>query len=281
QTCALPIFLARTSRALLFRGRAAVRESRYCLRCGQEITNPASIAVGYGPECAQRLLVDHPGQLDLTDAEAIRAALQRTEEFQFWVPLTVATVVRPSGEGVTAQEPRPAPAPTQYSLTVDGNELVLRCPYEEREYAKPIPEWRWDKQRKAWCYPARVDILATIERMFPHLPIPDEARQAVELMRQAQQAVAELKAADDAEIDVPTNLPLYAHQRRMAAMALSMPAFAWLAEMGTGKTAAAVAVAGRRYLDGQISACLIVAPKSVLPVWEREFGTFAAFPYHV
>src|SRR5690606_1293110 len=35
------VILARTSRALLFRGRAAVRESRYCLRCGQEITNPA------------------------------------------------------------------------------------------------------------------------------------------------------------------------------------------------------------------------------------------------
>src|SRR5690606_32254007 len=25
----------------------------------------------------------------------------------------------------------------------------------------------------------------------------------------------------------------------------------------------------------------LVAPKSVLPVWEREFGVFAAFPYHV
>lgn len=67
----------------------------------------------------------------------------------------------------------------------------------------------------------------------------------------------------------------------MAAMALRVPSFAWFAEMGTGKTAAAVAVAGERFRRGEITACLVVAPKSVLPVWEREFGVFAAFPYHV
>src|SRR5690606_26072323 len=108
-----------------------------------------------------------------------------------------------------------------------------------------------------------------------------EVRVAVEQVRRAEEAVAELKEAKDAEIDLPTKLPLYAHQRRMAAMALRVPSFAWFAEMGTGKTPTAVAVAGRRFLDGQIQSCLVVAPKSVLPVWEREFKVFADFPHQV
>src|SRR5690606_14140951 len=56
---------------------------------------------------------------------------------------------------------------------------------------------------------------------------------------------------------------------------------AWFAEMGTGKMAAAVAVAGERFRRGELQTYLVVAHKSVLPVWEREFGVFAAFPYHV
>src|SRR5690606_3024470 len=104
---------------------------------------------------------------------------------------------------------------------------------------------------------------------------------AVEAVERAEEAVAELKEAEDAEVDVPTRLPLYAHQRRMVAMALTLPSMAWFAEMGVGKTPAAVAVAGERFRRGEIQACLVVAPKSVLPVWEREFRTFAAFPYEV
>lgn len=36
-------------------GRYDVQESRYCLRCNREITNPASIARGIGPECAEKM----------------------------------------------------------------------------------------------------------------------------------------------------------------------------------------------------------------------------------
>src|SRR5690606_4047741 len=140
---------------------------------------------------------------------------------------------------------------------------------------------RWHKGTKTWRLPARPEVLGALENSFPLLPVPDEVRAAVEEVRRAEEAVAELKEAEDADIDLPTKLPLYAHQRRMAAMALGVPAFAWFAEMGTGKTPTAVAVAGERFRRGEIQACLVVAPKSVLPVWEREFRTFAAFPYEV
>jgi len=159
-------------------------------------------------------------------------------------------------------------------------ELVLRCPYEDRDAAKRLGA-RWHKSTKTWRLPARPEVLDQIETLFPGAQIDPAVFRAVEEVRRAEAAVAELKDAEDADVNLPTRLPLYAHQRRAAAMALTIPNFALLMEQGTGKTPTAVAVAGRRFLDGQISTCLVVAPKSVLPVWEREFRTFAAFPHDV
>ncbi len=59
------------------------------------------------------------------------------------------------------------------------------------------------------------------------------------------------------------------------------PGYALLMEMGCGKTISTVAVIGRAYLNGLITKVLIIAPKSILPVWEEEFLKFADFPYHL
>lgn len=271
--------ITRTNRAIRFRGRAVVRESRVCLRCGTEIRNPASIAVGYGPECAKKLLVHHPGRLDPTDAEAVRAALLRMAEVEVWIPLSIAQGLPGEGNDAHFKPLRPMPSHTTLRL-VDG-ELALRCPFDDRAKAKGVPGYRWDKGTKTWRYPARPEVVEAILDAFPAVHVSEDVHQAVDQVRQADEVVAELKEAEDADIDLPTRLPLYAHQRRMAAMALGVPSFAWFAEMGTGKTPAAVAVAGERFRLGGIQACLVVAPKSVLPVWEREFRTFGAFPHHV
>src|SRR5690606_23533962 len=207
--------------------------------CDREITNPASILVGYGPECARKLLKYHPGHLDPTNAEAVRRALEQMGEVELWIPLSVGQIIEGDLGDMAPSKPasKPAPPPNLRIELVDG-ELALTCPYEDREKAKRL-HGRWHKGTKTWRLPARPEVL---EAGVPRLVIPDEARAAGEEVRQAEEAVAELKEAEDAEIDVPTRLPLYAHQRRMVAMALSLPSMAWFAEMGTGKTAAAVAV---------------------------------------
>lgn len=268
--------IAQTAKAIRFRGKAVVRESRFCLRCDREITNPASILVGYGPECARKLLMMHPGRRDPTDAAAVRAALEQMGDVEIWIPLSVGQII--DGELLEAA-PKPAPPPNLRIELVDG-ELALTCPYEDREKTKRL-HGRWHKATKTWRLPARPEVLEALQNSFPLLPVPDEVRVAVEQVRRAEEAVAELKEAEDAEIELPTKLPLYAHQRRMVAMALTLPSMAWFAEMGVGKTPAAIAVAGRRFLDGQIQSGLVVAPKSVLPVWEREFKVFADFSHQV
>ncbi len=49
--------------------------------------------------------------------------------------------------------------------------------------------------------------------------------------------------------------------------------------MGTGKTITSIAVAGALYLSGRIRRVLIVAPLSIVGVWDEEFEKFADFDY--
>ncbi len=54
---------------------------------------------------------------------------------------------------------------------------------------------------------------------------------------------------------------------------------ALLMEMGCGKTIVSIAVAGCMYQHGKIDRVLVVAPLSILGVWQEEFEKFADFPY--
>ena len=49
--------------------------------------------------------------------------------------------------------------------------------------------------------------------------------------------------------------------------------------MGTGKTITSIAIAGALYLKGKINRVLVVAPLSILGVWNEEFVKFADFDY--
>lgn len=54
---------------------------------------------------------------------------------------------------------------------------------------------------------------------------------------------------------------------------------ALLMEMGTGKTITSIGIAGILYQFGKIRRVLVVAPLSILGVWEEEFSRFADYPY--
>ena len=54
-----------------------------------------------------------------------------------------------------------------------------------------------------------------------------------------------------------------------------------LAEMGTGKTLISIGIAGALFLKNEIKKLLIVAPLSIVSVWDEEFGKFADFDYQL
>jgi len=51
--------------------------------------------------------------------------------------------------------------------------------------------------------------------------------------------------------------------------------------LGTGKTITTIAAAGTMFRQHKITKMLVVAPKSIVDVWQQEFDKFADFPYSV
>lgn len=90
-------------------------------------------------------------------------------------------------------------------------------------------------------------------------------------------------------IETDTYLPIkaapYQHQIEAVEFALRRlrdgGGAALLMEMGTGKTLTTIAIAGKLLLQQRIRRLLVVAPLSILGVWEDEFERFAAFDYNL
>lgn len=94
---------------------------------------------------------------------------------------------------------------------------------------------------------------------------------------------------ENIELMMPIKATPYDHQKRAFAFVcdkfgvfderLKSRGTALLMEMGTGKTIVSIAVAGCMYQYGKVNRVLVVAPLSILGVWEEEFEKFADFPY--
>lgn len=90
-------------------------------------------------------------------------------------------------------------------------------------------------------------------------------------------------------IPMPVKAKPYAHQNKAFDFACEkfglIPGgvfsrgVALLMEMGTGKTITSIGISGALYQFGKVRKILVVAPLSILGVWEEEFSKFAAFPY--
>jgi SNF2 family DNA or RNA helicase len=88
---------------------------------------------------------------------------------------------------------------------------------------------------------------------------------------------------------MPIKASLYQHQRDAFELACRLfgltdgealsQGTALLMEMGTGKTITSIAVTGALYQTGHIRRVLVVAPLSIVSVWDEEFQKFAGFDY--
>lgn len=88
---------------------------------------------------------------------------------------------------------------------------------------------------------------------------------------------------------MPIKASPYQHQREAFAFAcrqfglggyeVRSQGVALLMEMGTGKTITSIAITGALYLSGNVRRVLVVAPLSIVGVWDEEFQKFADFKY--
>ena len=66
----------------------------------------------------------------------------------------------------------------------------------------------------------------------------------------------------------------YEHQRVMGTVASEVEGSSFLAEMGTGKTRAAIEAAAKHMRDGTVDLILVLCPAGVMGTWEREARTW-------
>jgi len=98
-----------------------------------------------------------------------------------------------------------------------------------------------------------------------------------------------LKKIDNPSLPMPVKVRPYSHQQAAFDFACGkfglLPSdsrsrgVALLMEMGCGKTLAAIGIAGILYQFGLVNKVLVVAPLSILGVWESEYEQYAEYPY--
>ncbi|MDA0949890.1 MAG: SNF2-related protein, partial [Proteobacteria bacterium] len=65
----------------------------------------------------------------------------------------------------------------------------------------------------------------------------------------------------------------YEHQRKALQLSADKDVFAYFMEMGTGKTKTTIDSLAYLWFKRNINAALIIAPKSVYSVWDKEIDT--------
>ncbi len=169
------------------------------------------------------------------------------------------------------------------SVTIKNNEIYLQCDYIYKDIAKGILGRRWDKDTKSWAYPLSLEIIKQIHEKFPDVEADLVASMTIQDMVAKADNVqkAKLEGWEDAEPihPMPISVKPFQHQVLGYNIGITIPNSALLMEMGTGKSLTAMAVAGRRYLDGQMQKLLIACPTSIMFVWHDEFEKFADFQY--
>lgn len=176
----------------------------------------------------------------------------------------------------------------------DQGRLLLKSPFSFREQAKAIQNHKWVPELKMWRYLPKIEVYVALQ---PYLQsgdiVPDAAAQLVlaslaqkrdeELKRLASHdknvvKATKIKEAEEIDVDVPLKTVPMSHQKKAFAIGTTLDAAAFLMEQGTGKTLSAIAVAGHRFMVEHVTQCIVVAPLSVVPVWQAEFDKHADFP---
>lgn len=156
------------------------------------------------------------------------------------------------------------------SLTRDGDEMVLRCSYSQREQAKGFPGYKWDKQNRVWRYPLHPDVAMQIRAGLPGLQIERGLADTLNAMVAQHREVVKSKNATDTDVSWSAAGKLRAYQRVGVAWLADTTGAILADDMGCGKTVQAIAacqVAGARRI-------LIVTPSAVRWAWGEEIAAW-------
>ncbi len=170
------------------------------------------------------------------------------------------------------------------SVSIAGDKLQVYNSYKYKDALKQIG-CRWNPEEKAWEFPAKTDCFQRLIATIPGLKVDRAVTQYMTevAFREAEAEAMQGQRWQEAEAleSMPITIRPYQHQIHAFNLGITLDAAAYFMEMGAGKTLPAIAVAGYRWLRGQVNRLLIVCPASVMPVWKQEFEKCSAIQYRV
>ena len=60
-------------------------------------------------------------------------------------------------------------------MWIKDNQILLKCDYTDKDKAKEIPGYRWNKEQKCWMYPLSVEVIRQNYARFDPETLPDTA----------------------------------------------------------------------------------------------------------
>lgn len=185
--------------------------------------------------------------------------------------------------------------------TVDG-ELLFQwfTQYDFSHHAKSIsryPYQKWNHNENCWEYVSNDPrIIKNIVKLLNDenvrgkylISVSDKCNSYLKQymndldgLKKSITVINKIKNGDselEKELPIKKEITPFAHQVTGYNIGLSTKSSAMLMEMGCGKTLTEVAIAGKRFLNGEITKCLIAAPVTVLGVWKDEFEGMSTVP---
>lgn len=160
-------------------------------------------------------------------------------------------------------------------LTQD-NKLILKCTFLERELAKKVQNYTWNKQLLVWIYPFSKEKVEAIKKYFPDICISEKILAEGQKETLREHKLRELRNLRDIELpEISLKAKLFAHQR-VGIHYLSQLDCAMLADdLGMGKSLQSLALALLRKQRNEIIKTVIVCPATTkFSVWKREIEKF-------
>lgn len=156
-------------------------------------------------------------------------------------------------------------------LRTINKRIYIKAPYELKDKLKALPTAKWEPEYRMWSFEATSSVAFHIEFFFLE-PLQAETKtdeKYKELLDQAYKNAAATDRKTESGLPQPPirNNDSWNHQLQAYHFAQEIPSTMFYMGMGTGKSKVVVDIV----INNQYKRVLIIAPKSVLTVWPKEF----------
>lgn len=190
---------------------------------------------------------------------------------------------------LTLPPPPPVVPPARVRMTVSASHGRLYVSGPDHNLAHGIPSAALNERRGAYEMSLTLPTLAALRRKtglsyaaFSELCTADVITWAERVAAEEKKLAAlHAKVAGGWRRDLPWRdmerkgrLP-FDHQQVMATVACEIDGTAFLCQMGTGKTRAAIEAMSQKIRDGELDLVVVLCPKGVMGTWARECTQWA------